>query len=157
MPSAVSTSSPIACSGTANKALVWGVSIPFPIKTSNITYYVVGADNSSNTYDIGLYNTSNGQVVHTGPLAGSTFAPTASHYTSQAWNSSGVTIEPGIYYLALTCSATSSTATFGYAYNWVNNGNTSLSVTTGGTLPASLTMPTGASYSAASTPQFVIY
>ncbi len=157
MPSAVSTSSPIACSGTANKALVWGVSIPFPVKTSNITYYVVGADNSSNTYDIGLYNTSNGQVVHTGPLAGSTFAPTASHYTSQAWNSSGVTIEPGIYYLALTCSATSSTATFGYAYNWVNNGNTSLSVTTGGTLPASLTMPTGASYSAASTPQFVIY
>lgn len=157
MPSAVSTTSPIACSGTANKAIVWGVSIPFPMKTSNITYYVVGADNSSNTYDIGLYNTSNTQVVHTGPLAGSTFAPTASHYTSQPWTSSGVTIEPGIYYLALTCSAISSTATFGYAYNWVDNGNTSLSVATGGTLPATLTLPTAASYSAASTPQFVIY
>jgi hypothetical protein len=157
LPGSVSTSSPIACSGTANKATIWGVSIPFPIKTSNVAYYVVGADNTTNTYDLGLYNISGNLIAHTGMLAGTTFAPTASHYTSQPWTTANTVLQPGTYWLALTCSAISGTATFGYAYTWVNAGNTSENLTTGGALPSSVTVPGSSSFTNASTLQVVFF
>jgi hypothetical protein len=157
IPGSVSTSSPVACSSTSGKATIWGVSIPFPIKTSNVTYYVVAADSTANAYDLGLYSASGTQVAHTGSLAGTAFAPTASHYTSQPWSSSNIVLQPGNYWLALSCSATTSTATLGYAYTWTNAGGTSESVTTGGTLPPSLTVPGTNSFSNAIVPQLVIY
>lgn len=157
IPGSVSTSTPVACSGTASKAMIWGVSVPFPIKTSNITYYVVAADSTANTYDLGLYNASGTQTAHTGPLAGTTFAPTASHYTTQPWTTSNIVLQPGNYWLALSCSAISSTATFGYTYTWVNDGATAENVTTGGTLPASITVPGANSFSNGTVPQVVIY
>jgi hypothetical protein len=157
IPGSVSTTSPITCSGTANKATIWGVSIPFPIKTSNVAYYVVGADNTANTYDLGLYNPSGNLIAHTGTLAGTTFAPTASHYTSQPWTAANTVLQPGTYWLALTCSAISGTATFGYSYAWVNGGNTSENLTTGGALPSSMTVPGSNSFTDASTLQVVIF
>jgi len=157
IPGSVSTSTPIACSSTAGKATVWGVSIPFPIKTSNVTYYVVSADNSGNTYDLGLYNASGSLVTHTGPLVGSSFAPTASHYRTQAWVTPSTVIQPGDYWLALTCGATSGTASFGYAYTWANAPNTLESLASGGTLPGSITIPGTNSFSNANSLQVVIY
>jgi hypothetical protein len=157
IPGSVSTSTPIACSNTASKATVWGVSIPFPIRTSNVTYYVVSPDNSGNTYDLGLYNAAGSLVTHTGSLAGSSFAPTANHYTTQAWTTANTVIQPGDYWLALACSATSGTATFGYAYTWTNAPNTLESLATGGTLSNSITVPGANSFSNASSLQVVIY
>jgi hypothetical protein len=152
----VSTTSPIACSATANKATIWGVSINYPLKTSNISYYIQSADNTANTYDVGLYNSSGAQIVHTGPLAGTAFAPSTG-YKTQAWTAANMTIQPGNYYLALTCSATTGTATFGYTFTWAAGANTSESVSTGGTLPSSITVPGSLTMTNASTLQAAIF
>jgi hypothetical protein len=157
IPGSVSTTSPIACSSTASKATIWGISLTYPLKTSNVTYYVQGADNSANTYDLGLYSASGSLVVHTGSLAGTTFAPTASHYTSQPWTAANTVIQPGNYYLALTCSATSGTATFGYTYTWAANANATEGVGTGGSLPSSMSVPGSLAMTNASTLQAVVY
>ncbi len=156
LPGSVSTTTPIACSATANKATIWGVSINYPLKTSNISYYIQSADNTANTYDVGLYNSSGAQIVHTGPLAGTAFAPSAG-YKTQAWTAANITIQPGNYYLALTCSATTGTATFGYTFTWAAGANTSESVSTGGTLPSSITVPGSLTMTNASTLQAAIF
>jgi len=157
LPGSVSTTTPIACSSTAGKATIWGISLVYPLKTSNVTYYVNGADNSANTYDMGLYSASGSLVVHTGSLAGTTFAPTASHYTGQPWTTANTVIQPGNYYLALTCSATTGTATFGYTYTWAANANTNESVSSGGSLPSSITVPGSLAMTNAVTLQVVVY
>jgi hypothetical protein len=158
LPGSVSTTTPVACSSSANKATVWGLPLSYPLKTSNIAYYVQGADNTSNTYDIGIYNTSGTQIVHTGSLAGTTFAPSTG-YKAQTWTAANTVIQPGNYYIALTCSATSGTATFGYTFTWASAANTveSLSSGSGGTLPATQTVPGAVAMTNASTIQFAVY
>jgi hypothetical protein len=103
------------------------------------------------------YSSSGNLIAHTGPVAGTAFAPTAGHYTSQAWTSVNTVLQPGNYWVALTCSAISGTATFGYTFTWANAPNTSESLSTGGTLPSSLTVPGTNSFSNASVLQVVIY
>ena len=156
IPGSVSTTTPVACSTTGNKATIWGVSINYPLKTSNVSYYIQSADNSANTYDLGLYNSSGAQIVHTGPLAGSTFAPSTG-YKTQAWTAANTVIQPGNYFLALTCSATTGTATFGYTFTWAAGANTSESVGSGGTLPTSITVPGSLTMTNASTLQAAIF
>jgi len=158
LPGSVSTASPVACSSSANKVTVWELPLSYPLKTSNIAYYVQGADNTSNTYDIGIYNSSGTQIVHTGSLAGTTFAPSQG-YKAQAWTVANTVIQPGNYYIALTCSATTGTATFGYTFTWASAANTveSLSSGSGGTLPATQTVPAAIAMTNASTIQFAVY
>jgi hypothetical protein len=155
LPGSVSTTTPIACSSTANKATIWGISLAYPLKTSNVTYYVVGADNTSNTYDLGLYSASGSLVAHTGSLAGTTFAPSTG-YKTQAWTTANTVLQPGNYYLALACSATSGTATFGYTYTWAANANTLESVGSGGSLPNLITVPGSLAMTNASTLQAAV-
>lgn len=158
LPGSVSTTTPVACSGSANKVTVWGLALSYPLKTSNIAYYVQGTDNTANTYDIGIYSTSGAQIVHTGSLAGTSFAPSTG-YKAQAWTAANTVIQPGNYYIALTCSATSGTATFGYTFTWASAANTveSLSSGSGGTLPATQTVPSAIAMTNASTIQFAVY
>ncbi len=48
--------------------------LTFPLTTTQVTYDVSTADNTSNTYDIGVLNSSGNVVAHIGSTAGTTFA-----------------------------------------------------------------------------------
>ena len=133
-------------SSTANKASFYGVVLAFPKTTTQVSYFVGTADTSSSTYDLGIFSgTSAGTctlVAHTGSIAGSTSMTSGWHTVS--WTGGSVTLQPGRYYLALTSSATSAQAQI-YGDNsglTFVGGQGGVSVTTGGTLPGSLTCPT---------------
>jgi hypothetical protein len=83
---------------------VFGIFVSQPVKMSQITVYVVTADNSSNTYDVGLFGgvsgSSNSLIAHTGAVAGSTYFGTAGAFTTIPFGST-VVLQPGRYYLAL--------------------------------------------------------
>jgi hypothetical protein len=114
--------------GSANKASFYGIILNAP-KTTSALHYFVGttADNTSNTYDFGIYTGTSGGtctlVAHTGSTAGTTnqtcptdsyttsMAPTASTWYTINWAGGAVTLAPGRYYLAVTSSATSGTFT----------------------------------------------
>ena len=138
------TGTAISFSGTANKAELWGAVLTFPLSTTQVTYYVSTADNSSNTYDIGVLNSSGNIVAHIGSTAGSSFAPSTG-WKTLSWVS-GITLQPGKYYLAITSSCTSSCAqvyggsSAGFSFLGRNSG-TSEGVTAGGTLNNGITIP----------------
>jgi len=135
-------------STTANQAELWGVVLTFPVTTTQVTYYVGTADNTTNSYDIGIYNSSGALVVHTGTKAGTAFAPTTGA-TTLSWAASA-TLQPGKYYLAITTNCTASCAAIDgdntSAVSFLSKGV--VSVSAGGTLNGSLTPPSDAwSYS----------
>lgn len=138
-------------SSSSNKAAFFGVILGFQKTTSQVSYYVATADTSATTYDLGIYSgTSAGTCTlqaHTGSIAGSTATTSGAHTVN--WTGGSVTLQPGRYYLALTASATASTAvlygdsagvTFAGGTGASSVGNVSIS--SGGTLPATATCPT---------------
>jgi hypothetical protein len=152
-------------SSSANKAAFFGTILNFQKTTSQVSYYVATADTSATTYDLGLYSgTSAGTCTlqaHTGSIAGSTAMTGGAHTIS--WTGGSVTLQPGRYYLALTASATTSTAvlygdsagvTFAGGTGASSVGN--VSVTSGGTLPASVTCPTDSVQVAALIPAWLV-
>ena len=143
-------------SGTANKATLWKVWLPAPCSTSAVTYDIGTADNTSNTYDLGLYNASGALMVHTGSTAGTTFAASTGVKDAN-WTASAV-LPAGIYYIALTSSCTSTCATLaGASSNAIaRETNTTVSVSTGGTLPSSVTTPADSSSGGAQIPAMIV-
>ena len=143
-------------SGTANKASVWGVVLNFPLTTTQVTYSVTTADNTASTYDIGVYNNAGTLVSHLGATAGTTFAPSTGVRTIN-W-ASGATLQPGRYYLAITSSCLASCAVVASASaNAVTFlSNATVSVTTGGTLPASIAPPADAWSYGSSVPTWAV-
>jgi len=129
-------------SGTANRALVWGVWVPTYMTFSKINYKVAVVDTSGGTYDIGLGNSSGAIVCHTGNIAASNFTSLGAVQLSLA---ASCTVPPGRYYVAITCSATSLcatlTATSGNAisFNPTSAGD-AVTIAAGGTL-SSFTPP----------------
>ena len=138
------TGTAISFSSTANKAELWGVVLTFPLTTTQVTYFVSTADNTSNSYDIGLLNSAGNIVARTGSTAGTTLSPSTGWKTLN-WTSSA-TLQPGKYYLAITSSCTSSCAQLyggsaaGFTFLGCSSG-TPVSVTTGGTLNNGITIP----------------
>ncbi len=143
-------------SSTANKASLWGVVLTFPVTTTQVTYSVGTADNTANTYDIGIYDNSGNLKAHTGATAGTTFAASGGVKTL-SWVSS-VTLQPGRYYLAISSSCISACATLAAdnasAVTFLSN--SAVSVTSGGTLPGSLTAPADSWSFASSVPAWVV-
>jgi len=138
------TGTAISFSSTANKAELWGVVLTFPLTTTQVTYYVSTADNTTNTYDIGVLNSSGSVVAHIGNTAGTTFAASTG-WKTLSWATTA-TLQPGKYYLAITSSCTSSCAqvyggsSAGFTFLG-GSGGTSESVTAGGTLNNGVTIP----------------
>jgi hypothetical protein len=150
-------SSTVSFSGAANKASLWGVVLDCTLATAQITYDVATADNTANTYDLGIVNSSGTVVTHIGAAAGTTFAPSVGWKTLN-WTASA-TLPPGKYYLAITSSCTSSCAVLeggssGVGFTFA--GNQAVSVTTGGTLPATITTPSDA-YTATTIPVWSVH
>jgi hypothetical protein len=152
-------------STSSNKAAFFGVMLGYQKTTSQVSYYVATADTSSTTYDLGIYSGTSGGTctlqAHTGSIAGSTAMTAGAHTVS--WTGGSVTLQPGRYYLALTASATSSTAvlygdsagvTFAGGTGTSNVGNASIS--SGGTLPATATCPTDSVQVAALIPAWLV-
>src|SRR6202167_4774021 len=138
------TGTAISFSSTANKAELWGVVLTFPLATTQVTYYVSTADNTSNTYDIGVLNSSGNIVAHIGNTAGTTFRANTG-WKTLSWAASA-TLQPGKYFLAITSSCTSSCAqvyggsSAGFTFLGGSSG-TAESVTAGGTLNNGITIP----------------
>jgi hypothetical protein len=153
-PNAAST---VSFTTTANKAALWGVVLSCNLSTTQITYDVTTADNTANTYDIGIMNSAGTVVAHIGSTAGTSFAASTGWKTLN-WTSSAQ-LPPGKYYAALTTSCTTACAVLeggnsgaGLTYA----GNISENVTVGGTLPATITVPSD-SYTATTIPTFSIH
>jgi hypothetical protein len=138
------TGTAISFSGTANKVELWGEVLTFPLTTTQVTYNVSTLDNSSNTYDIGVLNSSGNIVAHIGNTAGTTFAPTTG-WKTLSWAASA-TLQPGKYYLAITSSCIATCAqvfggtSAGFTFVGGSSG-TAESVTAGGTLNNGITIP----------------
>jgi hypothetical protein len=151
-------------STATNKAIFTGVVLDFGKTTSQVSYNVSTADNTSNTYDVGIYSGTSGgtctQQAHIGPTAGTIFAASTGWKTT-SWTGGSVTLQPGRYYLAYTTSCTTSCATLigdtgGFTFAGSSGGaNSNVSVTTGGTLPATATCPSD-SYATTSAPDWAI-
>ncbi|MBZ5613150.1 MAG: hypothetical protein LAO23_04005 [Acidobacteriia bacterium] len=151
-------------STATNKAIFTGVVLDFAKTTSQVSYNVSTADNTSNTYDLGIYSGTAGgtctQQAHIGQTAGTTFAASTGWKTTN-WLGGSVTLQPGRYYLAYTTSCTTSCATLigdtgGFTFAGSSGGaNSNVSVTTGGTLPATATCPSD-SYATTSAPNWAI-
>jgi hypothetical protein len=138
------TGTAITFAGTANKTELWGAVLTFPLSTTQVTYYVSTADNTSNTYDIGVLNSSGNIVAHIGNTAGTTFSASTGWKTLN-W-AAAATMQPGKYYLAITSSCTASCAqvyggtSAGFTFLGGSSG-TSENVTAGGTLNNGITIP----------------
>src|ERR1700674_2109854 len=151
-------------STATNKAIFTGVVLDFAKTASQVSYNVSIADNTSNTYDLGIYSGTSGgtctQQAHTGPTAGTTFAASTGWKTT-SWTGGSVTLQPGRYYLAYTTSCTTSCATLigdtgGFTFAGSSGGaNSNVSVTAGGTLPATATCPSDG-YATTSAPNWAI-
>lgn len=165
MPVPHASSAGTVFSSVANKAAFFGAMLGFQKTTSQVSYYVSTADTSTTTYDLGIYSGASGGactlVAHTGSIAGSTAMSSGAHTVS--WTGGSVTMQPGRYYLALTASATAGTAviygdsagvTFAGGTGTSNVGN--VAVTSGGTLPASVTCPTDSVQVAALIPAWLV-
>jgi hypothetical protein len=129
---------------TGTKIELWGVTLQFPLNTSTLSYNVSTADTTSNTYDLGIYNSSGTLVAHTGAIAGSTAMVAGAH--SVSWSgTSPKTLQPSKYYLAITTSCTSSCATIsgdgsGAVVTFLSAG-TVTTTGTQGTLDSSIAVP----------------
>jgi hypothetical protein len=138
------TGTAITFSSTASKTELWGVVLTFPLTTTQVTYDVSTADNTSNTYDIGVLNSSGNVVAHIGSTAGTTFAASTG-YKTLSWAATA-TLQPGKYYLAITSSCTSTCAQIyggtsgGFTFLGGSSG-TAESVSAGGTLNNGITIP----------------
>lgn len=143
-------------SGTANKATLWKVWLPAPCSTSAVTYDIGTADNTSNTYDLGLYSGAGALVVHTGSTAGTSFAASTGAKDA-SWAASAV-LPAGVYYIALTSSCTATCATLaGSSSNAIaRETNTTVNVSTGGTLASSVTPPADSSAGGAQLPAMIV-
>jgi hypothetical protein len=151
-------------STAANKAIFTGIILDFAKTTTAVSYDVSTVDNTANTYDLGVYSGTSGGTctlqAHVGSTAGTAFASTTGWRTTN-WAGGAVTLQPGRYYLAYTTSCTSSCATLvgdtgGFTFAGSSGGaNSNVSVTTGGTLPATATCPSD-TYGTTSAPNWAI-
>lgn len=143
----------------ATHANLFGLMIPTAVTTGHITVDVTTADNSSNTYDIGIYQGTAGGTVnllcHTGALAGNAINSGATGYVTLNWASS-VTLGPGRYYMVLFGNEASPVLQIG-GYSSPNfEHNASFSITpSSGALPSSITAP-GDAWSAPTNPWIVL-
>lgn len=140
------------------KAAVFGLVLPYPLTTSKVIYRIATADNTANTYALAIYNAAGTLVVHYA-AAGTSFAPTASAVVPQSWAEGATTLQPGKYFLLLTSSCTASCATLNAEnaafVTWYSNAL--MTITTGGTAPATITTTaTGSESFAATVPALIV-
>jgi lysophospholipase L1-like esterase len=124
---------------------MYSYNFPTAINLGHLGVRITTADNTgTNLYDIGVYSlgfgtgTSGSLLAHTGPIAGTTFAP-ATGFVSEAMTSS-VLLAPGTYLIAVTSNCASSCAALAASANTIGISRFgSTGSGTGGTLPSTIT------------------
>jgi hypothetical protein len=142
---------------TQNVTQLWGFLLPYNVTTTRITYDVTTIDNTTNNYDIGIFDNAGNLVVDIGPTPGTTFASSKAFHTL-AWTQGSTSLPAGRYYLGLTtnCSialnsllrkrpafvSAASCAQLAASASYIGFAlNASAGASHGGALPSSLTPP----------------
>ena len=116
------------------------------------------ADNTANTYEIGIYNGSGTLVAHF-QAPGTTFSPSTGQTKTQSWAEGTVTLPPGKYYEAIVSSCTAACATFtsgnGTAATFYSNSGFTQNVS-GSTLGTTITAPGSGNESFGASPLSII-
>jgi hypothetical protein len=124
-----------------NVTPLWGFLLPYDIETSSVTYDVITADNSANSYDLGIFNNSGDLVLNIGPTAGKKLAP-ALAFNTLPWVQGSKTLVAGRYYLAFTTDCSSKCGAIGATTSFVSFAvNVSGPSSSGGALPQKLIPP----------------
>lgn len=160
---AFSASSGVGFNTTTSHANLFGVILRTPVYTCNVTVYVVTADNSANTYDVGIYQGTSGGtdnlLVHTGAVAGSAYATANGTNISLPWSGSAcVLLAPGRYYLAMYANVASATMTLGGdsgSFDFYHLNGFSITPSSGA-LPSSITGPADG-YSSSAAPYLLLH
>lgn len=139
-----------------NVIALWGFLLPYDVETSSVTYDVSTVDKSTNTYDLGIFNSLGDLVLNTGPTEGKIFAPAAA-FTTLRWIQGSKMLPTGRYYLALTTNCSSSCGAIGATTGFVSFAvNVSEGTSTGGALPKILKPPEDA-WNSGNQPTIVIH
>ncbi|MGC2228249.1 MAG: hypothetical protein WA578_14815 [Candidatus Sulfotelmatobacter sp.] len=126
---------------TENTTKLWGLLLPYPVTTIQITYSVTTADDTANEYDIGIYNTSGTLLVDIGATPGTSFAASTGFHTL-LWTQGSTGLTAGEYYLGMTTNCASACAQIAAATGNVSFAvNLSAGASTGGALPSTMTVP----------------
>ncbi|MFZ0991554.1 MAG: hypothetical protein WAN29_06585, partial [Candidatus Sulfotelmatobacter sp.] len=126
---------------TENVTKLWGFLLPYAVTTTQITYEVMTADNTANDYDIGIYNASGNLLADIGATPGTTFSASDGFHTL-LWTQGSIGLAAGEYYLALTTNCASACAQIAAAVGNVSFAvNVAAGASTGGALPATMTVP----------------
>jgi hypothetical protein len=142
---------------TANRATVWGVFLATPCTSTKVTFETITGDTSGGTYDVGLYTYAGNLAAHIGNTAAASGFTGTSTIVTINWTGTAI-LQPGKYYLAITCSATTLCATFAGASSTGVTfiSNSPVVVTSGGTLPATITPPSDSVTYASAIPVMMI-
>ena len=141
---------------TKNVTTLWGFLLPYNVTTTQISYQVVTADNTSNAYDIGIFDNSGNLVLDTGAKVGTAFSA-ATGFKTLAWTQGTTNLSAGRYYLAFTTNCPSTCAAIGADTSFVSfAANISAGASTAGALPSTVSPPTDA-WSTADQPTIVIH
>ncbi|MGA9543019.1 MAG: hypothetical protein WBQ85_05600 [Candidatus Sulfotelmatobacter sp.] len=126
---------------TENTTKLWGLLLPYPVTTTQITYSITTADDTANEYDIGIYNTSGTLLVDIGATPGTSFAASTGFHTL-LWTQGSTGLAAGEYYLGMTTNCASACAQIAAAAGTVSFAvNVSAGASTGGALPSTMTVP----------------
>ncbi len=126
---------------TKNLTKLWGILLPYNVTTTQITYDVTTADNTANTYDVGIFDNSGNLLANIGPTPGTTFAP-AKAFETLAWIQGSTSLAAGRYYLAMTTNCASACAAIAASTTYISFAiNASAGASTAGTLPSTMTPP----------------
>jgi len=133
---------------STNHANLFGVFLRTPVYTCNVTVYINAADNSANTYDLGIYQgtagSSDALLVHTGAVAGSSWATASATNVTLPWSGSTCAfLPPGRYYIGMYANIGSATMTLGEdsgSFDFYHLNGFSITPSSGG-LPGSITGP----------------
>jgi hypothetical protein len=128
---------------TADKIQLIAFTLPYQLTFSKIVYIVGSADDTSDLYDIGVYEGSPGGtgtlVCDSGAMPGTTFAPTANTLeTVSCEQSTPITIPAGRYYEAITAATAKATLS---ASTTLQAAHGATITTSGGALPGRITLP----------------
>jgi hypothetical protein len=146
-------------STSTNVVKLWGVTLTWPLTTSQVIYNVSAADSNSSgacNYDLGIADSGGNIKAHIGSTANQTFGSSGSH--SVNWTGGSTTLQPGKYYIAFTTSCTANTASLsgdGSASSVTFLNGQTASITGGGSL-TSFTPPSDSWSWGATLPAIVV-
>ena len=129
--------------GTANTTRLYSFTLNTAINISKISYRIATADNTTATYDMGIYSYSGTLLCDLGATAGTTFAPSASAFTLpfSAVGGGNCALSAGNYLFGWTGTATTAILK-GVNNSWMAQSNANAAAgntTTAGALNSTIT------------------